>query len=437
MANLTRRTFIQAAGGVAAVGLIGAAPRDAAAAKAKVVVLGGGYGGAIAAKYIRMADPTIDVTMIEQDHNYYSCPLSNAVIGGFRDINVQKHSWAKAASKHGYKVIHDTATLIDPKKKVVKLAGGKSVPYDRIVVSPGVSYKYGDIEGHSKKISETVIPHAWKAGPQTVMLRKQLEAMKDGGTVIIVPPKNPFRCPPGPYERVSLIAYYLKHHKPKSKILILDPKNKFSKKGLFEGGWKKHYGYGTGKSLMEWLPADGGGKVVSIQPGSTMGATVVAGDMEDEHQGDVVNIIPNQEAGKIAIDSGLADKSGWCPVDKKTFESKLHKGVHVIGDASIATKMPKSGYAANSQGKVVANAVVAMLHGKDPGTASYVNTCYSFLTPTHGISVAAVYKLKGGVISKVKGSGGLSPGDASDEFKAQEAQYNESWYGSIMSDMFA
>ncbi len=185
------------------------------------------------------------------------------------------------------------------------------------------------------------------------------------------------------------------------------------------------------------MPKDGGGKVLRVEPGAKMGATVVAGDMEDEHKGEVVNIIPNQHAGKIARDSGLADKSGWCPVDKKTFESKLAKGVHVIGDASIATKMPKSGYAANSQAKVCAAAVVDMTHGRKPGTASYVNTCYSFLTPNHGISVAAVYKLKGGVITPVKGAGGLSPGDASDAIKEQEARFNESWYGSIMSDMFA
>ncbi|MBF0143963.1 MAG: FAD-dependent oxidoreductase [Magnetococcales bacterium] len=427
MANLTRRTFIKAAGGAAAaVGLVG--PARSWAAEPHVVVIGGGYGGAIAAKYLRMmSGGKIKVTMIERDESYYSCPLSNWVVAGFRDLGVQKHSWAEAAKAHGFSVIHKEAEAIDPKAKTVSLAGGEKVSYDKLIVSPGVDYK-DNIEGYTKKEYEQH-PHAWHAGPQTEALKKKLAAMPDGGKVIIVPPEDPFRCPPGPYERVSLIAHYLKKNKPKSKILVLDPKDKFSKQGLFAGGWKTLYGYETPNSLIEWVAGASGGKVARFDA-----ATGTVFTEMDQHKGDVVNIIPNQKAGQIAFASNLVE-GDWCPVNKQTFESTLHKDVYVIGDACNAAKMPKSGYAANSQAKVCVEAVIRSIHGKDPADASYVNTCYSMLSPDYAISVANVFKLKDGEITPI--NGGMSPPEATPEFRKMEAEFNESWYRSIMADMFA
>ena len=427
MANLTRRNFVKIAGGAAAVAGVAAPGIARAGSKGRVVVIGGGYAGAVAAKYVRMADPGIEVTVIEKDEKYYSCPLSNWVIAGFRTMKQQEWTLAAAAKNHGFKVIHKKAVGVDAAAKTVSLEGGEKVKYDRLVVAPGVSFK--DNIGGYDAAAELKMPHAWKAGPQTQILWDQVKAMKDGGTIIVAPPENPFRCPPGPYERVSLLAHYIKHNKPKSKVLVLDPKDKFSKFGLFTGGWKELYGYGTDNSIIEWVPGGQGGKVVSVDAKNMTVSTEM-----DEHKGDVVSIIPNQKANHIAIKAGLTNKSGWCPVNKKTFESKLHKNVHVIGDSSIASKMPKSGYAANSQAKICAQAVVDLLNDRKPGVASYVNTCYSMLSPDYGISVAAIYKLKGKVISKV--AGGLSPSKASAAWRKQEAEFNESWYQSIMADMF-
>jgi sulfide dehydrogenase [flavocytochrome c] flavoprotein subunit len=299
-------------------------------------------------------------------------------------------------------------------------------------VAPGISLLYDKIEGYSTEASQTM-PHAWKAGEQTRILRGQLEAMEDGGVVIISVPPNPFRCPPGPYERASQIAHYLKNNKPKSKVLILDSKQAFSKQGLFTQGWERLYGFGTDDSMIEWQPGPDAA-VVGVDTESMSVET----SFGDEVKGAVINIIPPQKAGQIAIDAGLTDDSGWCPVDVKTFESKLHANVHVIGDASIATAMPKSAYAANSQAKVAAAAIVALLNGDEPGAPSYVNTCYSIIGKDYGISVAAVYRLSedGATIASVEGSGGITPSDAPDFALAREVQYAYSWYNNIVHDSF-
>ena len=316
---------------------------------------------------------------------------------------------------------------VDVDSKTVTTASGDKFNYDRLVVSPGISFKWGAIEGYDAAASE-VMPHAWKAGAQTSLLRKQLESMDDGGLVIIAPPGNPFRCPPGPYERACQIAYYLKHNKPKSKILILDAKDKFSKQGLFTQGWKARY-----DGMIEWVPAaDTGGGVTSVDPSNM----TVSTDF-DEYKADVVNVIPPQKAGSIARTAGLANDSGWCPVDLGTFESKIHAGVHVIGDASIATGMPKSGYAANSQAKVCAAAIVASLNDHDMADPSYVNTCYSLIASDYGISVAAVYRLAEDRSKIAKVAGGLTPSDASADALQREVQYAYSWYDNIVADMFS
>jgi len=428
--KMNRRDFVKTTGTAAAVAMVGV-PHLALGAASKVVVVGGGTGGATAAKYIKRIDPSIDVTIVEPNKTYYTCYFSNEVVVGERDMKTIEVGY-DGLEKMGIKVVFDSAEAIDGAAKTVKTKGGQSLSFDRCVVSPGVDFLYDKIEGYSAEVAEK-IPHAWKAGPQTTILKKQLEDMKDGGVVAIVAPPNPFRCPPGPYERASLIAHYLQKHKPKSKVIILDAKQKFSKQGLFIQGWEKFYGYKTDKALIEWRP----GPDATVKKVDPANMTLTFGEVDEELKADVINIIPPQRAGKIAIDAGLADDSGFCPVDGRSFESKKVPGVHVIGDACIAGAMPKSGYAANSQAKVCAAAVVALLKGGEVGVPAYVNTCYSLIAPDWAISVAGVYKLGAdGKIAEVPGSGGLTPMDASPEAHAREVQYAYSWYTNIVNDIF-
>jgi sulfide dehydrogenase [flavocytochrome c] flavoprotein subunit len=427
--KINRRDFVKAAGAATAIGLVGM-PHLALGAGKKVVVVGGGTGGATAAKYIKLADNSIEVTLVEPNDHYYTCYMSNEVLSGDRTMESLKHGY-DGLKKHGINLVKDAAAGIDGAKKVVKTAGGQELPFDRCIVAPGVELMFGQIEGLSEEAAQT-IPHAWKAGEQTMILRKQLEDMADGGTVIIAAPPTPFRCPPGPYERASQIAHYLQQHKPKSKVLILDNSSKFSKQGLFIQGWEKLYGYGTDKSLIEWRPGPDAA-VVKVD----VATKTVTTSFGDEIKGDVVNIIPPNRAGKIAQDAGLADEKGWCPVDQKTFESKAVPGVHVIGDACVAGEMPKSAYSANSQGKVCAAAVVALLKGTEVGVPSYINTCYSIVGKDWGISVAGIYKLSAeGKIAAVPGSGGVSPMDASPEARKREVTYAYSWYDNVVHDAF-
>ena len=426
MKKLNRRDFLKIGGGslVAGTSTFGI-PSLALGASKKVVVIGGGAGGATAAKYLRMADSSVDVTLIEANEYHYTCFMSNEVLGGGRKIETIRHSY-DGLKKHGINVVHSKATGVDAESKTVTTASGDTFVYDRLIVSPGIDFKWGAIEGYDQAAAEKM-PHAWKAGPQTKLLRKQLEAMDDGGVVIIAPPANPFRCPPGPYERTCQIAHYLKHNKPKSKILVIDAKDKFSKQGLFTQGWKARY-----DGMIEWLPAaDTGGGIVSVDPDNM----TVATDF-DEYEAAVVNFIPPQKAGKIAHTAGLTDESGWCPVDLGTFESKLHKDVFVIGDASIAKGMPKSGYAANSQAKVCVAAILASLNEHDMADPSYVNTCYSLVAPDYGISVAAVYRLAEDRSEIKKVAGGLTPSDASADALQREVLYAYSWYDNMVADMF-
>ncbi|MBF0428518.1 MAG: FAD-dependent oxidoreductase [Magnetococcales bacterium] len=426
MSNFTRRSFVKLTGGVAALGLVSMPSVSAfAAAKKRVVVIGGGYGGSIAAKYIRMGDPNIQVTLIEQNKDYYSGPLSNWVITGLRKLEVQKWGY-EGLKKHGVEVVIDQVNAIDPAAKTVGTVGGKKFEYDRLIVSPGVGFK--SIEGYDAE-AEKAMPHAWNAGEQTTSLAKKLQELKDGDPFILVAPPDPYRCPPGPYERASLVADYLKKNKPKSKVIILDPKDKFSKMPLFTGGWKQLYGYETPNSLIEWIPGAQGGKVTRVDAKAMTVYTEMA-----EFKSSCINIIPPNKAGAIAEKAGLTDDKGFCPVNLETFESTKHPGIHVIGDASAAPGLPKSGYAANSEAKVCAAAVVNILNGRPVGIPSYVNTCYSLISPDYGISVAGVYKLNAGKIVEV--SGGVSPGTAEDTVRKQEAVYNESWYQSIMADTF-
>ncbi len=431
MSRISRRNFIQLTGGAAAVSTLGFSNIILAGKSAgHVVIVGGGIGGATAAHYIKRADPAVQVTIVEPNVNYFTGFMSNEVLSGHRTM-AQITFGYKQLESMGVKVVQDYATNIDADKKHVATKANGNIAFDRCIVSPGIDFKWDMIEGLDAKVAATKLPHAWVAGPQTIMLRKQLEAMKDGGTVIIAPPPNPFRCPPGPYERSCQIASYLQKHKPKSKILILDAKDKFSKQGLFMQGWKKHYGYGTDNSMIEWVKGAEGGIIegVDVKTNTVIGSV-------DEYKADVVNIIPAQKAGKIAHIAGLVNDKGWCPVNQQTFESTKKKNVYVIGDSSVASPMPKSAYAANSEAKVCAAAVVASLHGKDPAHPTLVNTCYSILAPGDGISVAMVYNFDGKKIQKVKGSGGLTPMDSSPEMRAREVQYAYSWFNNVTNDAF-
>jgi sulfide dehydrogenase [flavocytochrome c] flavoprotein subunit len=424
MTSIDRRSFIGLAGGVTALGMLGMPLHVLGAPKARVVVIGGGYGGAIAAKYLRLADPGIEVTLIEQNKKFVSCPLSNEVLSGEASIDSLSFGYGGLEAR-GVKLVFDAATAIDPQKRRVTVKGGKSYDFDFAVVSPGVEFKWGAIEGYDEAASQ-VIPHAWKAGPQTLLLRKQIEAMRDGGTVFIVAPPNPFRCPPGPYERAAQIALYFKHHKPRSKVVILDAKDAFSKQALFQQGWDMHY-----PGMISWVGAAGDGKVQRVDVKSRKLFTEFG-----EHQGDVINIIPAQKAGPIAQVAGLTDQSGWCPVNQKTFESSLHKSIYVIGDSCASGPMPKSAYSANTQGKVCAAAIVARVRGEPEPEPAYANTCYSLITPDHGISVAHVFRLVDGKITEVKGSGGVSPIDATAFDRRAEATYARSWFKNITAEMF-
>lgn len=431
MSNLNRRNFLKMAVGATAVSMFDDLTAGNTSTSKQVVIVGGGTGGVTVAKYIRKIDSSIHITLIEQNKHYYTCFMSNEVLAGERSINSIQFGYENL-SKHDIKVVHSLVTHIDPIAKTVTTQSDDRFRYDRLVVSPGIDFKWNAIEGYNKSIIDK-IPHAWKAGSQTVTLRKQLEAMKDGGTVIIVPPPKPFRCPPGPYERASLIAHYLKQHKPKSKILILDANEAFSKQALFIQGWKKFYGYGTSNSMIEWLPPSQEGQVMRIDAKEM---AVYAGEFEDKQTADVINVIPPQQAGQIAFVAGLVDKKGWCPVNKKTFESLQQPDIHIIGDATTASQMPKSGYATYSQAQVCAIAIVTALQDKEMGAPTYLNTCYSLISKDYGISAATVYRLKGEMIVPIAGADGASAMEASAEDRKREAFYAHSWFKNITHEMF-
>jgi sulfide dehydrogenase [flavocytochrome c] flavoprotein chain len=429
MANINRRKFLQLAGlGGLAAGFPYAATWGSQT-KARVVVVGGGTGGAIAARYVKALDPAIDVTIIEAIPQHTTCYMSNWVLAEMRDLDSLTHSFDNV-KKRGINVIIDTATRIDTEGQKVLTAGGQSVPYDRLIVAPGIDFRWNAIEGYDAAAAE-VLPHAWKAGPQTVLLQEQIQAMDDGGVVAIVAPPNPFRCPPGPYERAALIAHYLQRHKPKSKIVIYDAKDAFSKQGLFQAGWERHY-----PGMIEWVGGFQGGRIERID----VAARTMHTDFDD-FEADVVNVIPAQMAGKVAVDSGLTDDSGWCPVDFRDLQSTIASNVHIIGDAIVSSALPKSAYIAASTAKVAALAVVDHINGREPGTPAFFNTCYSLLTPEHSISVSGVYKVAVNEAGEqsvvgVGDSVAVSPADADDRFQTREARYAESWYDNLTDQGF-
>jgi sulfide dehydrogenase [flavocytochrome c] flavoprotein subunit len=422
-AKSSRRDVLRLAGAATVAAGLTPARRAFSQVPGNVVVVGGGFGGATAAKYLSRAG--VNVTLVEQNSTFATCPFSNTVLGGLNDIGAITHSYDGIRAS-GVSVVHDRATGIDPDARSVALAGGGAVSYDRLIVSPGIDFKWDVIEGYDEAAAE-IMPHAWKAGSQTELLRNQIVAMDDGGVVVIAPPANPFRCPPGPYERASLIAHYLKENKPNSKVLILDAKDAFSKQGLFQAGWAELYG-----DLIEWVPFSQGGNVRAVDP-----ATMTVITDFDTYPADVANIIPPQRSNRIVDSAGLAGDGDWCPINQLTFESSLVPNIHVLGDASMAGAMPKSGFSANNQAKVCAAAIAALLQEQEVLSPSFINVCYSLVGPEYGISVAAVYRLNDeGAIASVQGAGGTSPADAGADFRKLEADYAHGWYAGITADIF-
>ena len=418
MAHPSRRQFLKAAGKAAALLPL---PALAQGSSGRVVVIGGGFAGATCARFVKRMDPRVTVTLVEASRIFTACPFSNSVIAGLRDLTAQQFGYDKTAAS-GVAINFATATAVDTQARMVTLSDGVRLGYDRLVTAPGVDIRWDSLPGYTEAAAERM-PHAWKAGPQTLLLRNQLEAMADGGTVIISAPANPFRCPPGPYERASLIAYYLKTKKPKSKLIVLDAKDAFSKQGLFQNAWKELY------PNLEWVPLSKGGKVNAVDVGAMMLITDF-----DRYRGDVVNVIPPQKAGRIAEVAGVTNNTGWCPINPETFESTLQPGIHVIGDATIAGAMPKSAFAANAQAKVCAAAVVKLLAGQKPDEPRLINTCYSLAAPDYGISIANVYRPKDGVL--VDAGGGVSPANAPASFRAQEAMFANGWFKTITGEVF-
>lgn len=394
-------------------------------ATARVAIVGGGFAGATIARALAAAGH--QVTLVEAPGPYYACPRSNEVVAGLRDIDSQHFGWDGFA-RAGVTVLRTRATALDPATRDLRTEAGP-IPYDRLIMAPGVDLRLdpaaGGIPGYTQSATDRM-PHAWKAGPQTTLLRTQLEAMPDGGTVVISVPPAPYRCPPGPYERASLIAWYLKTNKPRSKLIVLDAKDTFSKQRLFLQAWAELY-----PGRLQWVSLSDGGRVTAVDP-DTMTVTTEF----ETYTAAVANIIPPQRAASIAAACGLTDRSAWCPVDPVTFESTLIPAVHVIGDAAAMGAMPKSAFAAQQQAWTCAAAVHAVLTEQPPPQPRLVNTCWSLLAPGNAISVAGVYRPGDKTLIEVEGAGGTTPLDATNAAHAQEAVWADAWFKTITAQTF-
>jgi sulfide dehydrogenase [flavocytochrome c] flavoprotein subunit len=415
---MKRRDFLKLAGAASLAGCATATP-----SKARVVVVGGGFGGATAAKYIRKWDPSIDVVLVERESSFVSCPISNLVLGGYSSLADISRNY-DALRRQGIQVVRDEVTAIDGAKKAVRLARGGDLAYERLIVSPGIDFNYGEVQGYEAAMQAGSVLHAWKAGPQTLALRQQLEQMRDGGVYILSVPMAPYRCPPGPYERASVVAAYFKEAKPRSKVLVLDANpDVTSKAGLFKRAWSELY-----PNIIEYrgnsraIAVDGNARTVKLEL--------------DDVKGDVLNVVPPHRAADIAQKSGLITTNNrWCDVDWRTMESKAVKGVHVLGDATLsAPAMPKSASMANNHAKIAAAAIVELLNGRSPEPLKIINTCYSFVSPKEAIRVSSVHEWEPnqGTLVAVKGSGGVSSARSE-----AEATYAWNWARTIWADSLA
>lgn len=420
--NRGKRKFLKTAGGAAL-----AAPflwrRAARANPARIVVLGGGAGGTILTHTLADSGAGFEITLIEPKARYTTCFFSNRYIGGLQSLDSLTHGYAKLAKREDIRVVEQAATAVDPDAGIVRLQDGGTVGWDRLVVAPGIDFRWDAIEGYGPEAAETM-PHAWQAGPQSRLLRSQLEAMEDGGTFLIAPPEEPYRCPSGPYERVSLVANYFKRAKPRSKIVILDAKSEFPMQAQFEEGWASHYA-----GMIEVIPADFSGGPKAVDP-----VSMIVMSEDTTFQPAVANIIPPQQAGQIARTAGLADDSGWCPIDHVTFASLLIPGVHVIGDSAMAAPMPKAGYAANLEAKLCARAILKDLSGRSFEGPSIGGACWSHITPDTAVREYAEYDYVDGRIIRTR----LDVSSTGEEHEARVATADEAehWYRDITSEMF-
>jgi NADPH-dependent 2,4-dienoyl-CoA reductase/sulfur reductase-like enzyme len=410
MQSMKRRDFLKTAAlSLAFVGV----PSFAAQTKRRVIVVGGGWGGATAAKYLRLSDPSIDVTLLEPNKEFISCPFSNLVLAGVESLKNLTLNY-NGLRKHGVRVRHEAAAAIEPDKQRVRV-GKDSLEYDRLIVSPGIDFQWELIEGLAQA-KDTVL-HAWKAGPQTIQLARQLHSMADGGVVVMTVPPVAYRCPPGPYERACMIGWYLQTKKPKSKLIVLDAnKDIVSKTGLFKAVFKDY------AANLEYRPAQ---KVEKID----VGAKEVTTDSGDKVKYNLINVIPPQRAAAIAVDADLVggDKR-WCEVNHVTYESVKHKNIHVIGDATIGLPVPKSGNVANAMGKISATAVVSLLNGKPPPEIAPGNTCYSWVSDKEAIAVVNAYRIDKGKVVQIEQK--LTPGKS-----VAVAENSLSWRTSIWNDI--
>jgi len=419
--SATRRNVLAAGLGLLATARLHAA---AGSTKARVVVVGGGFGGATCARYLKRFAPALAVTLVEPAETFVTCPMSNAVLGGLMELEQITYGYA-ALVRDGIEHVRRAATGIDPETRRVTLEGGEKLAYDRLVLSPGVDLVFAAVDGTTTRTTE-LMPHAWKAGEQTRLLRAQLQSMRAGGVFVIGIPDNPYRCPPGPYERACLVAEYFRRHNPAAKILLLDAKDTFTKQPLFEEAWRTLY-----PRMIERIPRAEGGTVIAVDDTKRTFVTEF-----DEFQADVANFIPPQRAAGIARTAGLDAGRGWCEVDPATFESREAPGIHVLGDAVNANPMPKSGFAANNQAKVCAAAVVALLAGEAPPEPFLVNTCYSLAAADWGISVTGVYRVSDDKLVAVEGSTGETAANAPRATRELEARHTYEWYRAIVHDTF-
>lgn len=419
-----QRTRREVGGLIAASAALLAAPTVLRAqTTARVIVIGGGFGGASCARALRQADAKLEVTLVEANKTFTSCPQSNEVIAGLREISAQQFGYDKIAAE-GVRVVLQAAAAIDAPAHKVTLADGATLAYDRLVLAPGIDIDFTALQGYDEAAS-ALMPHAYKAGEQTLLLRQQIEAMPDGGTVAIAVPANPSRCPPAPYERASLIADYLKTYKPKSKVLILDAKDSFSQQKLFEQAWNELYA-----GMIERIPLSQGGRVTGVEIATRTVVTEFG-----NYNPDVANIIPPQKAGRIAALAAAADRTGWCPIDAATFASKLLPDVHVIGDACLGGGIPKSAGAAQAQGKACAAVVVRDLTGRSSEPPPLTGICYSLVAPNTAFSLSGVYQPKGDLFAEVEG-GRTSSLDAPRSARAAEADAATAWFKALTYDAF-
>jgi len=420
MSGVNRRFVL---GGLTMAGAMSFAAPAMARGEPKVVIIGGGFGGASAAMHLRKIAPKIKVTLIEPNKKYFPCPFTNLTIT-HSQLPLRAFDFTHIRNS-GINVIHQHAIQIDPEEKQVTLSRGDVVYYDRLILSPGIDFIWDAIENYDENAAK-VMPHGWKAGMQTVSLQNKLNNLPDGGTIAISIPPPPFRCPPGPYERASLMADYLKKHKPKSKLLILDAQDKFSKQPLFEEAWAEYF-----PNIIERIPGSESGSVVRVDTENNTLHTDF-----DSFKVDLANVIPPQRAGLIAKVAGVTNATGWCPINAVTFESSLVPNIHVIGDATIANPMPKSAFSANQQAKVCAAQIALLLSGKAPIPTTLLNTCFSFTDRENAFSVSGVYLNKGGTFSSVPGAGGTSPLGNHPELRQSEAQHAKDWFANISREAF-